>query len=223
MSHLNTEHAGISYGFLLELLQRQGWKCALSGLPMSDVPGDPMAMTVNKVDVSGEYVEGNVQIVCAWVFRARGDLSNNEFRRIFVGVKNDGWFLGYNGELEPDSIHNAFLCLVRDAVFDEFWGSIDLHVSDEDGRLDVSCGDWWLVRVDFCQDEGMVMCCRWGGLVSGKGRITGRPGGWPEDDAWVPVDIGDTGSVGKILELVRLGLTTVREWQSAMNKVGNVG
>lgn len=201
---MNTEHPGISYGYLLDLLQKQGYKCALSGLSMSDEPGDPMAMTVNKKNCSGEYVEGNIQIVCQWVHNARGSMSNNEFRLVLLAVRDDGRFLRCDYDLDPDSVDNAFLCLVRDALFDEFWLSMDLTISSDDGRLDISSGDWWLIRVDGDEDEGMIMKCRW---LSGHG----RPAGWPDDDVWMPVDIGDPGSVGKIVEFVRVGLEIVRD------------
>ena len=73
----------LSVEFLLDLLDRQGFRCALSGRELTCIlsKGD-VALTnasIDRIHAGGSYVEDNVQLVCRGVNMWRSNISTPEF------------------------------------------------------------------------------------------------------------------------------------------------
>ena len=75
---------------LRELLEMQDHQCALTGLPFSyDDPDEDRQMwpSLDRIDSSGHYAEGNLQVVCAFINRWKGADDNEEFKRLLKVVR----------------------------------------------------------------------------------------------------------------------------------------
>lgn len=64
------ERKALSLGYIKDLLEKQGGKCALSGIEMTfiKIPGVPKVHTnlsIDRIDSSKPYEVGNIQLVCA--------------------------------------------------------------------------------------------------------------------------------------------------------------
>lgn len=72
----------LSQAYLLGLYNRQDGRCALSGVTLTWITGRGHTLTnisIDRIDPKGEYVPGNVQLVC-WVINVmRRDLDPDEF------------------------------------------------------------------------------------------------------------------------------------------------
>ena len=75
-SRLRQRKCDINEGYLLDLLQQQGLKCALTGIPFkgSQARPDPFAPSIDRIDSSRGYVRGNVRIICLAMNIAREEV-----------------------------------------------------------------------------------------------------------------------------------------------------
>lgn len=78
------QHLGfdIDLGFLLQLYEAQGGKCALSGVEMTYSAGNGRVNTnisIDRIDSAKGYVRGNVQFVCDLVNRMKQDCDEEQF------------------------------------------------------------------------------------------------------------------------------------------------
>lgn len=72
------------------LLERQGDRCALTGLPLQflDPGADPaLHPSVDRIDSNGHHEAGNLQIVCRFVNFWKSDTDNEEFKRLLALVR----------------------------------------------------------------------------------------------------------------------------------------
>lgn len=63
----NKDRSRISLDFLESLWKRQRGLCAISGVPMTHIRGSgkvPTNVSIDRIDSSEGYVEGNIQLVC---------------------------------------------------------------------------------------------------------------------------------------------------------------
>lgn len=71
--------------YLRELLNQQGNRCALSGLPLSfdgpDVDRE-MRPSLDRIDSNGHYAKSNLQVVAHFMNRWKGAYDNEEFKRL---------------------------------------------------------------------------------------------------------------------------------------------
>jgi len=70
---------------ILELLKVQEDICVLTDLPLNldEREGDPeMRASLDRIDSSGHYAPGNLQIVCRFANRWKGASDNSQFRRL---------------------------------------------------------------------------------------------------------------------------------------------
>lgn len=72
----------ISIEEIEEIWQKQSGKCALTGIPLTHTTSDPAMASLDRIDSSGPYIAGNVQLVCAVVNRMKGCLPEAEFIRL---------------------------------------------------------------------------------------------------------------------------------------------
>lgn len=81
--------------YIKEIWDRQGGKCALSGIDMLNLPEKlsstflngprhPFKPSLDRIDSSKGYVKGNVQWVCTIVNLAKADFAQNDFLRMCV-------------------------------------------------------------------------------------------------------------------------------------------
>jgi hypothetical protein len=71
--------------YLQELWDKQGGKCAITGIPMVYKFGCLESASIDRVDSSLGHVKGNIQLVCLGINRLKSTFSNDEVRR-FLGA-----------------------------------------------------------------------------------------------------------------------------------------
>ncbi len=72
----------IDFDYVWALWESQGGLCALSGLQMVYKFKDLCAVSIDRKDSSLGYVPGNVQLVCQWVNKAKGNNSGEQMRAV---------------------------------------------------------------------------------------------------------------------------------------------
>ncbi|MDI1344834.1 MAG: hypothetical protein PSV22_12140 [Pseudolabrys sp.] len=86
--------------YIVSLLEDQERLCAITGIPFQfqpDVDDKEMLCSLDRLDSSGHYERGNLQIVCRFVNRWKSDTVDTEFRRLVGHVRalgplpNDEW------------------------------------------------------------------------------------------------------------------------------------
>jgi hypothetical protein len=65
--------------YLYELFLKQNRQCALTGATLSFEKNHPLCLSLDQIDGSKGYIEGNVQWLAWCVNRAKGDLSLDHF------------------------------------------------------------------------------------------------------------------------------------------------
>ena len=69
----------ITIDYLVSLWEKQQGRCALTGKKMIHKHNSPYTVSVDRIDSSVGYYEGNVQLVCQSVNLAKNGYSNEEF------------------------------------------------------------------------------------------------------------------------------------------------
>jgi hypothetical protein len=75
--------------YIAQLLDSQEGLCALTGIPMifDGEEGDPeFACSLDRIDSNGHYEKGNLQVVCKFANRWKGDTDNAVFLRLIESV-----------------------------------------------------------------------------------------------------------------------------------------
>lgn len=146
----------IDLPFLLGLWESQRGRCALSRLKMSHRFNDPLSASIDRKDSAKGYVPGNVQLVCQWVNRAKNNAPDLEFKRILNSLTDYGLHLNDVWQQEPETPVLAFLCLVRDVVYEELWEQFLIKIDGTDMSLEFTIGDELRLRL-YNYDFGMEM------------------------------------------------------------------
>ena len=76
--------------YILELLIDQERRCALTNIPlnMDEREGEPeLRASLDRIDSSGDYALGNLQIVCKFANRWKGAGEDDDFRRVISIVR----------------------------------------------------------------------------------------------------------------------------------------
>ena len=77
---------------IAELLDLQGGRCALTGIPFhirGSEADSNLLPSVDRIDSDGHYETGNLQIVCRFVNSWKSDTSDEEFRRLLLLVRGE--------------------------------------------------------------------------------------------------------------------------------------
>lgn len=77
-------------GYIVNLLKDQERLCAITGIPLQfepDVDDKEMLPSLDRIDSSGHYARGNLQVVCRFVNRWKSDAVDAEFRRLLGKVR----------------------------------------------------------------------------------------------------------------------------------------
>lgn len=78
----------VSVDYVYDVGERQGWECALSGHPLEFTRGgtmwggkwcNPKSCTIDRIDSTKGYVEGNIQLICWDVNCIKRDLPESVF------------------------------------------------------------------------------------------------------------------------------------------------
>jgi len=73
--------------YIDELIVQQKRCCAISGLPFeADKAGGEFQCSLDRIDSSGHYEPGNLQVVCKFINRWKSDSNDREFRRLLAHV-----------------------------------------------------------------------------------------------------------------------------------------
>ena len=70
----------ITREFLIDLYHKQDGKCAITGIEMCHIFGNPRTISIDRIDSNQGYVEGNVHLVCQWVNLAKSKYSLDAFK-----------------------------------------------------------------------------------------------------------------------------------------------
>ncbi len=66
--------------FLLQMLARQDYKCAISGIPLTHNHHDLQAVSVDRIDSTLGHVRTNIQLVCQFINTAKRTFTCNQMR-----------------------------------------------------------------------------------------------------------------------------------------------
>ena len=91
--------------YIAGLMEANEMTCALTGLEMQldDGEDDALRVSLDRIDSDGHYEPGNLQLVCRFANRWKGDQPDGEFRRLMAMVRaaEDEPSPGYDGEGRP--------------------------------------------------------------------------------------------------------------------------
>ncbi|WP_299791667.1 hypothetical protein [uncultured Marivita sp.] len=76
--------------YIKELMEAQEYCCELTGIPLEldEVNGDPaMFASLDRIDSSGHYEPGNLQVVCRFANFWKGSSDDDDFRRLISIVR----------------------------------------------------------------------------------------------------------------------------------------
>lgn len=75
---------------IAELMEANEMTCALTGLQMQldDGDDDALRVSLDRIDSDGHYERGNLQLVCKFANRWKGDQVDAEFRRLIGLIRN---------------------------------------------------------------------------------------------------------------------------------------
>lgn len=76
--------------YVLRLIDRQEGRCAITGLKLqfpSVCSDEEMLASLDRIDSNGHYESGNLQVVCRFVNRWKGDDADLDFRRLLEMVR----------------------------------------------------------------------------------------------------------------------------------------
>jgi hypothetical protein len=79
-------------GYLLELIEAQEGLCALTGLELRHYGTDShpdFRCSLDRIDSSGHYERGNLQVVCWFANRWKGSSDNEGFKRLIAVVRGE--------------------------------------------------------------------------------------------------------------------------------------
>jgi transcription initiation factor TFIIIB Brf1 subunit/transcription initiation factor TFIIB len=78
LAMLNDIHIDLDY--LIDLYHKQDGKCAITGIEMCHIFGNPRTISIDRIDSNQGYIEGNVHLVCQWVNLAKSKYSLDVFQ-----------------------------------------------------------------------------------------------------------------------------------------------
>ena len=70
-------------------MRKQEFKCALTGVSLVIEVGHPLCISLDQVNPSLGYIEGNVQWLAWCINRAKGDLTTTDFIDMCGAVLNN--------------------------------------------------------------------------------------------------------------------------------------
>ena len=76
----------VEYEELFKLLQKQNGKCAISGVVMSGLSGDPYKISIDRKDSTKPYTIKNVQLVTQQVNLGKSDYTDRDFIKMCIEV-----------------------------------------------------------------------------------------------------------------------------------------
>jgi len=87
----------VNIEYLQNILESQDFKCALTGskllcpktyIEKREMTSNPYLLSLDRIQNDLGYVEDNVQFVCVWANKARGNYENDMFKEIINNLKN---------------------------------------------------------------------------------------------------------------------------------------
>ena len=86
LAHKSRRADGLTKQALLEILEKQGGKCALSGIRLTCQLERgkyfPANASIDRIEAGGKYEPSNIQLVCNCLNKFRGDVSIEELAYI---------------------------------------------------------------------------------------------------------------------------------------------
>jgi len=87
------KHGNITYDYLIDLLNKQNGKCALSGVQMTYHLNDLSSISIDRIDSNIGYEKGNVQLVCKFINLGKNDHSNESVFYFLKLLKDNHEFI----------------------------------------------------------------------------------------------------------------------------------
>jgi len=77
----------LEFSELLEILERQGRKCAITGKEFTySGGGEPTNVSIDRIDCNRPYEKGNVRLICAVVNTMRSRMTDDQFANWCVDI-----------------------------------------------------------------------------------------------------------------------------------------
>lgn len=70
------------------LIEEQNYRCALTGLKLSNGEDGQLVPSPDRIDSNGQYIKGNIQIVCKFANFWKSNQGNDEFLRLIKLVRS---------------------------------------------------------------------------------------------------------------------------------------
>ena len=74
---------------VITLWEKQQGRCAISDMPMAHEFKNLRSASIDRIDNSKGYIQGNVQLVCQWVNYAKNNNSDAEIRKVLEEFKHN--------------------------------------------------------------------------------------------------------------------------------------
>jgi len=110
----------ITYEEVVDLWRAQKGLCALTGLQMTYGAPDMGTVTLNRKNRRGSYSLVNMQLVCAWVDRAKM-CDDHEFRRLLLSLQENKRLTAHKLDPVVVDVDFAFLNDIYEWAVDQFW------------------------------------------------------------------------------------------------------
>lgn len=78
----------ISITYIVSLWYKQNGKCALSGIPMSTMFKTIDCVSIDRIDRTIGYIEGNIQLVCRWVNFGKNSFDDSDILKMFNKLRS---------------------------------------------------------------------------------------------------------------------------------------
>ncbi len=77
----------ITHKYLIDLLLQQDYKCAISKVELLHEKRNLQSVSIDRIDSSKGYIEGNIQLVCRTMNLAKNNYSNSEMLNFIELIK----------------------------------------------------------------------------------------------------------------------------------------
>lgn len=78
----------VSIAYIISLWYKQDGKCALSGIPMSTMYKTIDCVSIDRIDRTIGYAEGNIQLVCRWINFGKNSFDDSDILKMLDKLRS---------------------------------------------------------------------------------------------------------------------------------------
>ena len=79
----------IDDSYLLGLLEKQQYRCAITGIMMTKNVHDPLSVSLDRINNDLGYTHGNVQLVCNWINLGKNTFRQEDIKKCISEIRRD--------------------------------------------------------------------------------------------------------------------------------------